>query len=93
MIYYIVKNVSEVTNAQLNVSGARNWQNTRLNKARTKCVLKFEQSVGQYFLNETWYTLDEIKAVLEAPEWDHESLGLWGKTVAFFKPAQRVDSL
>jgi hypothetical protein len=72
MIYYVIKNKSDVTNIQLNASNARKIENVRLSLDGSKCVLKFEDSKQEYFMNEAWFSLDEIKAELEKPEWNPE---------------------
>lgn len=86
MIYYVVKNVSAVTQAQINASTSRRLGETRHSNDGSKCVIKFDDSMKEYFMNEEWLTLDEVKAIMEGPEWQpvESSSSFIDKTLMFF---------
>jgi hypothetical protein len=72
MIFYVIKNRGEVTQAQLNASNARKIENLRVSNDGTKCVLKFEDSSREYFMGEAWLTFEEIQREMEKSEWNPE---------------------
>lgn len=85
MIYYVIKNKSDVSQSQLNASNARKIESARLSKDGSKCVLKFEDSKQEYFMNETWITLEEMQEILLGEEWNPEieTLSFFDKTLSF----------
>jgi hypothetical protein len=83
MIYYVIKNTSDVTQAQLNASSARKEECTRKTKSGGKCILKFDESQSQYFMNDMWLTQDEAREALLETEWDMDAPGLIDRALAF----------
>lgn len=70
MTYYVVMKTSSVSNIHLNASGALRVDNLRKSRNGKKCVLKFDDSMAQYFMGETWLGKDEVTEILSTPEWD-----------------------
>lgn len=70
MRFYVVKLVSEVTQAQLNMSGAKRITNTRMSVDRTRCIIEFDDEVGAYFASDIWYTHEEVLEVVRSSDWN-----------------------
>ena len=72
MIRYVIIETTDVSNAHINASLSHNISETRQTNDGFKTLLSFCNSTTiaeDVFKNETWYTEDEIKVVLEDAEW------------------------
>jgi hypothetical protein len=83
---YVIKKVSEVTQAQLNACGVRHIDKARKSLDGSKCVLDFPDSIAwDFFMNDTWLTLSEVREILSGSDWTpaENPEGLMSKLASF----------
>jgi hypothetical protein len=79
MIYYILKKKEDYTRIQLNASGVRIPENGRCSPVGN-CIVKVTKEIAKaHFMEDRWYTLEEIRIETQKPEWTSESASFWLK--------------
>lgn len=68
---FVIKLVAEINNSHINASTSDNVGQVRLNDLGLKAILEFDADddiAKEVFINETWYTLEEIQGIIISEE-------------------------
>lgn len=69
MNLYILKTESSVTQAQLNVTGARTMDKVRRSNDGQVVLEASPEVAATFFVNDRWFTLTEAREEMAKPEW------------------------
>lgn len=85
MIYAIAK-VSKLTNAHLNLCGARKKKNLRTDRSNTLALIKFNENDSSLFSKFEWISESEARLMVSCKEWQKTSgIGtIWAKLIRIF---------
>lgn len=80
---YVILSINEATDDMLRSANCPDLSSARKSVDGTKCILKFEMKDHAAFLGLTWFTHEEIKAIVSGSEWNPEAPSFLNKTLSF----------